>query len=66
MGKWISAADLKPSRSLVGESHVNCVDDPKVELTIVEERQEGARPSVGLNHRLKGRGAAYHVGQTAG
>ena len=66
MGKGISAADLKPNRSLVSESHIHRVDDPKVELTIVEERQEGACPGVGLDHRLKGRGAAYHAGQTAG
>src|SRR5262249_1030538 len=59
-------ADLKPSRSLIGEPHINCVDDPKVELAIVEEGQEAACPGVGLNHRLKGGGTANHVSQSAG
>jgi hypothetical protein len=36
MRKRISATDLKPDWSLVGEAHVNCVDDPKVKLAIVE------------------------------
>src|SRR5262249_33498352 len=64
--KGISAADLKSSRSLIGEPHINCVDDSKVELAIVEEGQKRARTGVGLNHRLKGSGAAYHVRQSAG
>ena len=66
MRQRIFPAYFQSRRPLVRKAHFDGIDDAKIELTVVEKRQESAGAGIRLNSRLKGCAAADDTGQTAG
>src|SRR6266508_1155731 len=66
MRQRIFAAYFQSRGPLVREAHFDGIDDAKIELTVVEQRQKSAAAGIGLNSRLNGCAVADDTGQTAG